>query len=360
MSVLYLTEPGSRLHKADGRLIVRKGDEILEEIPLIHVEQVVLIGRGVGLTTAALHALVRRGVDVVFLSGSGAYVSRLMGREHGLSRLRYRQALAVGRPAFALPVARAVVYAKVHNQRVLLLRHGERERRLRRPIRDLAAMLERIRGADSLERLRGLEGQSAHLYFSGLRLLIRPPADGRDWGFRERAYHPPPDPVNALLSLAYTLLLKEMIAACQMTGLDPALGFFHVLDYARPSLALDLMEPFRPLVGDAVTLYALNRPLVHLADFERRTISGVSAPSGGESAPRGASEGRTHPGRGFYLKAEPRRQFLSLYENRMLEKVTYPPGGERTSYRRILRLQAEALARCILEDEPNFEAFMVR
>ncbi len=355
MAVLYLTEPGTRLHKADGRLMVRKGDDVLEEIPLIHVEQVVLVGRGVGLTTAALHALVRRGVEVVFLSARGQYLSRITGREHGHSRLRYAQALAVGRAEFALPVAQSVVYAKVHNQRILLLRHGKGDRRVRRLTQDLAEMLPRIRRAASLDALRGLEGGCARLYFRGLRLLIRPPADGPSWGFEQRAYHPPPDPVNALLSFAYTLLLKEMVAACQMTGLDPALGFFHVLEYARPSLALDLMEPFRPLVGDSVVLYALNRPVVRLADFREHRPSPAGEPDSpspqGEHPPSGAA---------IYLREAPRRRFLALYEERMLETAAYPQTGERSAYRRILRLQAEALAHCILEDTPAFDAFMVR
>ncbi len=360
MAVLYLTEPGARLHKVDGRLVVRKGDEILEEIPLIHVEQVVLMGRGVGVTTAAVYALMRRGVDVVYLSGGGRYVFRIVGSEHRHSRLRYAQALAVGRPAFALPVARAVIAAKVHNQRALLLRHAGEARGVRRPAEDMGNILKRIRQADSLERLRGLEGQAAHLYFSALRRLIPPPADGRDWGFRERAYHPPPDPVNALLSLAYTLLLKEMIAACQLAGLDPALGFFHVLEYGRPSLALDLMEPFRPLVGDAVVLYALTRPLVELDDFKRAPLSGEAAPSEGESAPAPPKKGAQPFGAAIYLKTEPRRRFLTVYEQRMAERVRYPPSGEQTAFRRILRLQAEALARCILEERPEYEAFTVR
>jgi len=121
------------------------------------------------------------------------------------------------------------------------------------------AMTGRVQSARNLDELRGLEGQGAKEYFSLFRRLLRPPSEGGTWGFERRAYYPPTDPVNALLSFTYSLLLRDIVTACELIGLDPYLGFFHAIDYGRPSMALDLMEEFRPIVADSVVLEAANR-----------------------------------------------------------------------------------------------------
>ena len=141
MATLYVTEPGVQIHQQGERLLVRRGDELLQDIPLIKIDRVVIMGRGAGLTTPALYALAQRRVDVLFLNSRGGFVSRLVGREHRHSRLRQQQALAVGDPQRALAAARSITAGKIHNQRVLLGRHAEGAawaagsvaRRLRKP-----------------------------------------------------------------------------------------------------------------------------------------------------------------------------------------------------------------------------------
>jgi CRISPR-associated protein Cas1 len=214
MPTLYVTEPGVQVRKANERLVVVKDDQVLDDIPLIKVDRVVLVGRGVGLTTAAVHALSRRGIDVLYLSGSGRYVSSMVGTEHKNIRLRFTQALLAADEARSLAAAGAIVQGKVANQRALVRRHSEGSPSVQTALDGMETMRRQVERARTLDELRGMEGQAAHYYFGLLRALLRPPDGGGSWGFDQRSYYPPPDPINALLSFGYTLLLNDLVAAC--------------------------------------------------------------------------------------------------------------------------------------------------
>jgi len=351
MATLHVTEPGVQVHKQGQRLLVRRDKDTLQDIPLIKVDRVVLMGRGVSITTPAMYALVRRKVDILYLSSSGGFVSRVVGREHKHSRLRQAQAIAVINPDLAFNISRSIVGGKIHNQRVLVQRHTTGAHWARRALQRMNSMRKQVDRVTSLDELRGHEGLAARDYFSIMRRLLKAPSDGRAWGFERRAYYPPPDPVNALLSFGYTLLLNDLIAACQLAGLDPDLGFFHAIDYGKPAMALDLEEEFRPIVVDSIVLTAVNRPLFGLRDFE----SHQTAPHGGQAGK--AAQGSVLP---VYLKDEARKKFLALYETRLNEHIYYPPTGERLTYRRILRQQAYQMARVILGEADQYLPFMVR
>ena len=348
MTTLYITEPGVQVHKKGERLLVSRGEEILQDIPMIKVNRLVLIGRGVGLTTPAVFALARNNIDVLYLTGRGGFVSRLVGREHKHSRLRHSQALAVSDAAITFSVAKTIVEGKVHNQRVLVQRHAEGASWAGRALRVMDQMKQQVDSTRSLDEVRGLEGMAAKEYFGLLRQLMRPPRDGRSWGFERREYYPPPDPINALLSFGYTLLLNDLIAACQVVGLDPDLGFFHAIDYGKPSMALDLEEEFRPIIIDSIVLTAVNHSLFGLSDFAVPTRDERAGNEGSQKA------------RPIHLSDEARKRFINLYETRLGEQIHYPPQGETTSYRRILELQAYQMARLILAEIPHYQPLTVR
>lgn len=353
MTTLYLTEPGSQLHKADERLVIKKGDTVLEAIPLIKVDQVVLMGRGVSMTTSALHALTRRGVDVVYLTGAGGYVSRVIGQEHKNGRLRHQQSLAASDPQFALRAAQSIVRGKVLNQRALVQRHVERASWAGRALAGISDMARRVDASRDMDELRGLEGQAAKEYFGLLRRMLRPPAEGGTWGFERRAYYPPTDPVNALLSFVYSLVLRDMTTACELIGLDPYLGFFHVIDYGRPSMALDLMEEFRPIVADSIVLEAVNRPFVSLGDFEQMDLTEKESERDENEEPRATTQA-------VYLAASGREKVIALYENRANDESMFTFQNQKVSYRYIFQLQAQAMARLILGEAKQYEPFVVR
>jgi len=353
MSTLYVTEPGTQVHKDSDRLVLKRGNDVLEAVPLIKVDQVVLMGRGVSVTTSALHALTKRGVDVVYLSGGGRFLSRMVGQEHKHSRLRQMQAVNTTDEGFAMRAASAIVAGKVWNQRVLVQRHSERAPWSRNALAAMDDMGRRADSAQGLDQLRGFEGQGAKEYFGLFRRLLKPPVDGQSWGFDRRAYYPPPDPINAALSFAYSLLLRDVVTACELIGLDPYLGFFHVIDYGRPSMALDLMEEFRPIVADSIVLEAVNRPYISLKDFEAVDLTEAEEERPADQEPRSSTQA-------VYLAKDGREKLIHLYETRVNEQVFAAAEGDRVSYRYIFQLQAQKMARFVLGEAQRYEPFTVR
>ncbi|RLC71522.1 MAG: CRISPR-associated endonuclease Cas1 [Chloroflexi bacterium] len=326
MGALYLTEQGSVLRRTGERLVVTKDGQRLQEVPIIHVEQVVVMGN-VQLTTPAVALLLQKDVDVVFLSSYGKFRGRLMTTGSKFAELRHRQLQMMSEEARCLSLARAIVTGKLRNQQTVLRGLGVRGS----PVKAIERAIGQVQQAGNLDSLRGFEGSAGAQYFAALRTLI--PAR---WGFTKRIYHPPTDPVNALLSFGYTLLLKDTHAAVQLVGLDPFLGVFHALEYGRPSLVLDAMEEFRPLVDEMVLEMVLGGG-VRLNDFQppRRKDKAV------------------------LLHDEPRKGFLQAYESQISRRVRYPPTGERTTYRRCVELQVRQLARVVLGQERRYRPFVM-
>jgi CRISP-associated protein Cas1 len=356
MATLYVTETGTQVRKAGERLVLVRGQDVVEEIPLVHVDQVVMVGRSVSLTTAAMFALTQKGADIVYLTGAGRFVSRVQGSEHKHGRLRHSQALMVSDERITLPIAGGMVQGKINNQRTLVRRHADKNAsQVTDALTGMDAMQKRISQARNLDELRGLEGQAARDYFALLRTILARPRDGASWGFERRVYYPPTDPLNALLSFGYTLLLNDMLAACQLAGLDPYLGCFHAIDYGRPSMALDMIEEFRPIIVDSILLNAVNRGMIALRDFRVGSQKGKH-PDDDEAA----EEEDTGAVRPVLLTDDARKRFLTWYEERVNEPVQYPPTGERNTYRRIFLLQAQQMARLMLGQAREYTPLLVR
>ena len=328
MPTLYLVEQGAELRCDGERLVVQREDMVLQELPLVKIEQVVIFGN-VQLTTPAIKRLLDRKVDVVFLTLAGRFHGRLAGEPPphvALRRMQYRRG---DDSDWALRAARAMVIGKLRNQRALLQRF-RRDRvapppELDESIAALEEMMHKAERSQGRSALMGAEGFGTRRYFAGLRLLLR----DAEWGFTVRARRPPTDPVNVLLSLGYTLLLNNVLGAVQTVGLDPYLGFLHVDVYNRPSLALDLMEEFRPLLVDSLVLRCCNAGTVGLADFSAND----------------------DPDRPVLLSDEGKRNFVRAFEERMRLEVLHPEGADsgpgRVSYRRCIELQARRLARAV-------------
>lgn len=333
MSVLYVTVPGACVHQEQGRLRVTKGKELLTEARLFDLERVVLLSGTAGLTSTAATALMEAGIECAFVSSSGkfrGFLSPARGRGAGL---RLAQFAAYSDPSRRLELARAVVARKIRNSDVVLARrsrndegfHPEAERlRLKRA-------WEAAEECPGLDLLLGVEGEAARSYFAAFGRML-----GGGFRFTERSRRPPRDPANALLSFGYTLLSSEAVAAVAGAGLDPAIGMLHALDDGRPSLALDLMEPFRTAVVDRLVLSLANRRMLSpLADFT-------------EDAERGPR-----------MSDEARKKFLIAYEARMTESFQLPRLATQITLREALRLEARHLA-VALRDGAPFEPFVLR
>lgn len=325
-TTIYVREQGAVVRKRGERLVVTKGFDDLMDVPLLHVRQVALVGN-VQLTTQAAAMLLQNDVDVVFFSQYFKFRGRLVSTGSKFARLRHNQLQVMSDEARAVNIAREIVAGKLTNQRVLLQRQladlpaGPARAVLNQSVEGIANMREGAARTESSDTLRGYEGKAGAYYFAGLKALLHP-----GWGFQGRSYYPPPDPINAALSLGYSLLLKDAVAAVQLVGLDPYLGFFHTIEYARPSLALDVMEEFRPIVVDGMVLELTSRQQLTPADFTK---------TGKKDRPVELSNG------GVTL-------LLKAYEERLQTVVRHPVSGDQVSYRRCLELQVRQVANIVL------------
>lgn len=335
-AVLYLQEQGSSVGKRSEHLTVKKHGQELARVPMHQVRQVCVFGN-VQVSTQALQTLIENQIPVAYLTGYGKFIGLFQPpptKNVGLREAQYR---TFSDPPQCLRLARAVVRAKLANQRTLLMRclRGDGERGKDEPAaRDLLDLLPRVDAATSIESLLGLEGQGASLYFGEFgRFLKQVP--GGDFDFQSRSRRPPRDPVNALLSFAYALLTKDCTSALCAVGFDPYKGFFHSNRHGKPSLALDLMEEFRSVIADSVVLTLVNTEQVTGADFVR--WSG-----------------------GCQLTERGRKEFFSAYEQRLATTVTHPVYGYKMSYARMIEVQARMLAAYVRGTVPRYTGFTVR
>ena len=267
MHTLSLTEQGTALHADGDMLVVHRGEAVLHRVRAAELEQVLIFGR-IELSSGAIALLLRRGIDVVLLTSRGNFRGRLAGRVSKNVELRLAQYRRVSDPAFCVGVARNVVAAKIKHQREVLLRAQRRlqDEPLAVALGQLRLLGQRTEAAGNLDVLRGLEGQAAATYFGQFDKLLR----SDQFRFERRTRRPPQNPVNACLSFGYAVLGSLAETDVYRCGLDPMLGFFHQPAYGRPSLMLDVLEEFRPLI-DLLVLRLVNRRQLGPADFEQRT-----------------------------------------------------------------------------------------
>jgi CRISPR-associated endonuclease Cas1/CRISPR-associated protein Cas4 len=308
-------------------------------VRLIDISDLALFG-SVAITTPALTALLEREIPVIFHSHGGWFRGMAHGVGHRNVEVRTAQYRASFDDAFCLRFARELVGAKIHNQRTIVRRNWRGEEADRAAVLDrLATARKSAGGAANLSELLGLEGDAAASYFRALAGLLAPPA--RDAGglpafrFDSRNRRPPTDPVNAMLSLGYAMLTRHLTIALASVGLDPYRGFFHAPRYGRPSLALDVMEPFRPIIVDSVVLSAVNTGARGPGDF----IVGAT---------------------GTALSAAGRRRFVDAFERRLLQETTHPVFGYRLSMRRLMLVQARLLSRFLLGELEAYPHYLPR
>jgi CRISPR-associated protein Cas1 len=330
---LHVQHQGARVKKDGDVLKVMDDDELLTEVRLGETSQVVLFG-GVHLTTPVIHELCSRGIPICYLSHGGWFYGITHGMSHKNVELRRRQYAVANDPERCLALARRFVQAKIANCRTLVRRnHPDPPEAL---LEQLKEDMRRAGQAPQLDVLLGVEGTAAHRYFSAFAGMLRPAAGDRPaFDFTNRNRRPPRDAVNALLSLAYAMLAREWTVVLHSVGLDPYLGFYHQPRYGRPALALDVMEEFRPLIGDSLVLTVINNGEVRADHF----VSALGAVS---------------------LSAAGRRHFLEAYERRLAQEITHPVFGYRVSYRRVMEVQARLLGRYLTGEIPEYPSFRTR
>jgi CRISPR-associated protein Cas1 len=334
---LYLNRQGARVGKSGEVLQIRDKDDHQHEVRLRETCQVNIMGN-VQLSTQAVQGLCEAGIPICYFSQGGWFYGMTTGLNSKNVFLRRTQFRLAEEEWFAVSFARQLVAGKIRNQRTMLQRNH-----LEPKVDDLAAlkrMAEAAERAQSLDELLGIEGNGARLYFQNFAGMIKvDDEEGRKSQFRfdfaGRNRRPPRDAVNALLSLGYSLLVKDLTIACCAVGFDPYLGFYHQPRFGRPALALDLMEPFRPLIADSAVLAGINTRMVTPKDFVQTGPAVALTPAG-------------------------RKAFFHSYELRMDSLVTHPLFEYRVSYRRLLEIQARLLARVLEGEIGEYPVFVTR
>lgn len=329
---LYATTPGSRVTRRGGRVVLMEHGEEVAGLRLLDIAHVALFGN-VDIGSALMRECFDQGIPVLWFTAGGWFsgVAQGMPKRNVALRMRQHRAAAIGDGQ----IPGAFVAGKIRNQRTLLRRHGGAE--AVQVIGQLADLARKAAGGDlPLASLLGVEGTAARLYFAHFGRLLRPSMPlGEAPTFAGRNRRPPRDPVNALLSFVYALLVKDCTVALLAAGLDPFVGLYHQPRFGRPALALDLAEEVRTLIGDSVVLILVNNGEVGAVDFVSRA-GGVSlTPSG-------------------------RKAVIAGYERRMRTELRHPVFGYQASYRRTLEIQARLLAAVLAGDLPTYRPLTTR
>ena len=338
---LYVQSPASYVRKDGGLLVIEENRERVAEARLMDTSQVVLFGH-CGMSTPALHECCKREIPVTFMSYGGWFVGHCVGTGHHNVQTRTSQYRASFDETDCLHLARRLVTAKIQNCRTLLRRNwkgtgGEGDKAPAELLTGLKNDMRQAARAASLQALLGVEGSAGRRYFERFTAMLSQGKTGEagDFDLNGRNRRPPKDPVNALLSFAYAMLTREWTVTLSAVGLDPYRGFYHQMRFARPALALDMMEPFRPLVADSAVITAINNGEVKREDFIA-TAAGCN------------------------LKPAGRKRFIAAFERRLGQEITHPVFNYRISYRRLFEVQARLLIRNLTGEIPRYPAFVTR
>jgi CRISPR-associated endonuclease Cas1/CRISPR-associated protein Cas4 len=333
---VYVQAHKASVRKDGETLRIEVEDKPASSARLQEVSQLVLMGN-IYLTTPTLHELLRREIPVTWHSYGGWFLGHGHGVGHKNVELRTAQYRASFDEQVCLLLAKGFVRAKIQNCRTVMRRNWKPEDPPDRLVSEFKRDADQASRVGTMAELLGVEGNAAARYFGSFAKLIkREEADGEfAFDFTKRNRRPPADPVNALLSYSYSLLVRTWTVTLSAVGFDPYRGFYHQPRYGRPALALDMMEPFRPLIADSVVFTAINNGEMRPTDF-------VSAAGS------------------VNLTEDGRKRFIATYERRLSQEITHPLFGYRISYRRLLEVQARLLGRFLLGDFIEFPQFTTR
>ena len=339
LNTLYVTTQGSFVRLDHDTLRVECDGKTLIRVPTHHIGGVVCIGR-VTVSSAVIASCASEGRDLVFMTRGGRFQARVVGPVSGNVLLRMAQHNAHTDEGARLEIARSVIAGKLRNARQVLARGARESRRsedeasLRAAAHIHADGLRKLEQADDLDEARGLEGEAAAAYYSTFQILIR--EDSPTFAFSGRNRRPPRDPVNALMSFIYALVLSNCVAGLEEVGLDPQIGFLHAIRPGRQSLALDLMEELRPALADRLALTLINRRQVTAKHFTVR------------------------PGGGVLLSDDGRRTVITAYQKRKAEEVRHQLLDRRIPMGLVPSVQARLLARHLRGDLDHYVPFTTR
>lgn len=339
LNTLYITTEGAYIRADHETLKVEVEKETKLQVPVHHIGSIVCFG-DVLMSPAAIQRCASEGRSVVWLDRNGRFKARVEGPVSGNVLLRRAQHEASLNPEVSLTIARNMVAGKVQNTRQVVLRgarevtNNEHADALRGTADGLARTIQQLPACETLDALRGFEGEAARAYFSTLDRLVT--VDRETFSMNGRSRRPPLDPLNALLSFLYALLMNDCVAGAEGVGLDPQVGFLHALRPGRAALALDLMEELRCILADRLALTLINRRQITAEDFLSR------------------------PGGAVHLYDEGRKTVIVAYQKRKQEEITHPMLDQKMPLGLVPHVQARLLARTLRKDMEAYIPFTTR
>jgi CRISPR-associated protein Cas1 len=339
LNTLYVQTQGSYLRLDHETLKIEVERQQTFQMPLHHLGAIVAFGN-VLISPFLIHRCAEDGRALIWLSEYGRFRARANGSTSGNVLLRQAQYSALERNDAVLLITRYIVAGKLQNARLILMRSardakGESDRQALSAAAEVhAEAIKSTENAAHIEKLRGIEGYAAKAYFAAFSHMIRLNRDA--FALTERSRRPPRDPINAMLSFVYTLLVNDCVSACEGVGLDPQVGFLHTIRPGRPSLALDLMEELRAPIADRLVLTLINRGQVKPEHFQER------------------------PGGAIFLTDDARKTMLTEYQKRKQVEVNHPLLATKVPLGLVSHTQARLLARHLRGDIPTYQPFILR
>lgn len=336
LNTLYVTTPEAYLSKDGLNAVVSVKQEEIFRIPIHNIEQIVTFGY-MGASPGLMKLCADNSVSLTFLTPQGRYISRSQGPTKGNVLLRKSQYRYSDNPQYSLHLSKLFIGGKIQNYRNVLrrfIRDNGFNEEVEKAASDLARCKGRVLNADSIESVRGIEGEAATNYFAVFPNLILNQKE--TFTFQGRNRRPPKDAVNAMLSFAYSLICNDMISALETVGLDPYVGFMHTLRPGRASLALDVMEEIRAYLGDRLVLSLINRKQISINDFVKQGDEGIVMTDDG------------------------RKTIITAWQNRKREQITHPYLNEKVSIGLLPYIQATLLARYIRNDIDDYPVFLIQ
>lgn len=328
MTTIYITEQGSFLSRSGNKLVISKTEQAIKDFPMEKVESIVLIGSA-SISSPLMVELMQRDITMTWLSNSGKFFGRLEPTRAVNIERQVLQFDAANDEEFCLELSKKWIYAKIKNS-VVMLRRWARERQST-DVDDICDRLlqsaEGVKKSPDMEKIRGYEGSASKFYFDGLKKVVP-----EDFSFTERNRQPPRDRFNSLLSFAYTLTMYEVYTAITLKGLHPYRGFLHKPKRGHPALSSDLMEEWRPILGDSLSVHSVSHKIISKEDFI-------------DPDPET---------KGIYLNQEGSKKYIEQFENRIrkhnqyLDYIEYP-----VSFRESIAFQVGSLVKALEEYDPD-------
>jgi len=384
--IAYIKTQGAKIVKEGRHLVVRKDDGIYNTLFTYKLDQLLIFGN-IEISHGAMVRLMRENIDTVFLTINGRYLGRLAAAEAKNVFLHKRQYHLLDDFDFGLRVAKSIVAGKLSNMSTLLqrIKRSKKEPFSGRKASEIQDLMPRLLKADNIESVRGYEGRASALFFEAF-----PKGFVEDMGFTKRVRRPPTDPVNSVLSLLYTFLMNRVYSAVRIACLDPYPGFLHSIDYGRYSLVLDLMEEFRSIIAETLTLSLFNLKILQRADFDIEAPSESEIERASETAlpdvttdPIGLismkeddatqfdvpeqrmeeSRVETNQATGKYpvkLKPDAFKRVIDAFEKKLTTEFYYPPAERKMTYGDAIIYQANHFRKVVEGEVEQYQPILIR